>query len=874
MRLPIALISLSLSSYISSTYTYAAVPLHPDSLLRDDRPLNRARRRSAPEIIELSDSEPGNAAQGSSIVPKSTNTVAEGPKDPIVISSSSDGRSPLNSPSASRRPSAKKPQNKRKLDRPCSPPRGVDVITISDSGEDTSAPSSKVPIMPHHSTTRTFELSSVEIHPRVQEGPPAPDNSRFDLDIPEFHSSPIGTTHEEDMDFGAPATPPALAEPEPEPLHISSSISTARPEASDVPRSVREGYVTPQAAVDAIDRAFGGIDLELAGGDGYAVNANVDMDVEPSPPEHRVQALVPVRSPSPRTAVAAPQSSEVPPTQVSQSLRTVPKPPRTQTFVVPDISTFNVRFKRPESSQHSFFSRAFSQNATTQATSKAITSKTNTSHLSWNAALAEEQIPTQLRKDSPAASPKEGSSPGPLLESKASPSRLMKSLSGGAPDAQDTSGVSTGVVASHVESAQSTVVSAVVSSDLHSSPDLTSPRRHSEQSTRPPSVSTTAPQQLSTTPSPSILPPRRPQPLSGASLVDTLNKLRRDHLQSRQSILREDSGEPSKIENVEKLKSPSPAQRKLHSSSPMQSQMPPFSSQSQAQELQISPPPPSLDSIRSLSKRLSRPDSKSNRSELAWPPGSPPPAISSSSSSRPTTSTPPLRAACIPTSISTTTSAASTQTANFSASSVSTRRPLPVPFEGFISSPTTQGPISSQSTVANKSRTQQSPRCVSGASFESFIVKVPPDSKDRTTASEDAAVPRVVPRMRQMARKRTSQRPLHWLPPSQNVTSERMVAADIHGETDLPPKAARTSTSGPASSPVQRDVDDMIIDMHTNQPRAGVDADQLLNLADMHLKSSGATSHPEESPDVSMNPEVRYLRHAGSRSSKTFFCYI
>lgn len=729
--------------------------------------------------------------------------------------------------------------------------------------------------MPHHSTTQAFEPPSIEIHSKVQtekEGPPVPDNSGFDLNIPEFHSPPIDTTHEEDMDLGAPATPPAFAEPEPEPLHISSSISPVRPEASDVPRSVHKGYVSPQAAVDAIDRAFGDIDLDLAGGDGYAVDANVDMDVDTSPSEHRVQALVPVRSPSPRMTVAAPQSFEVAPRQVPQSLHTVPKPPRIQTFVVPDISTFNVRFKRPESSQHSFFSRAFSQNATTQATS-AVTSKTNTSHLSWNAALAEEQISTQLRKESPAASPAQGSLPGLLLEGKQSPSRLMKSSPRGVPNAKDTSGVSTGAVAPHVEPAQSTVVSAVVSSDLHSSPDLTSPRRHSEQSTRPSSVSTTAPQELSTTPSPSILPPRKPQPLSGVSLVDTLNKLRRDHLQSRQSILRENSGEPASIENVGILKSPSPASRKPHLSSPTQSHMLPILSQSQAQDPRISSPPPSLDSIRSLSKRLSRPDSKSNRSELVRQSGSPPPAISSSSSSPPT-DTPPLRAACIPTSITTPIPAASTQTANLSASSVSTRRPLPVPFEGFISSPTIQGPVSSQSTVVSKSRTQQPPRCVSGASFESFIVKVPPDSKERTTASEDAVVPRVVPRMRQMARKRTSQRPLHWLPPSPKVTSEQMVAADIHGGTDLPPNAARTLTPGRTSSPVQCHVGDMMVEIHTNQPQAGVDADQLLNLADMHLKSGGATSHPEESPDVSMNPEVRYLRHAGSGSSKTFFCYI
>ena len=101
-----------------------------------------------------------------------------------------------------------------------------------------------------------------------------------------------------------------------------------------------------------------------------------------------------------------------------------------------------------------------------------------------------------------------------------------------------------------------------------------------------------------------------------------------------------------------------------------------------------------------------------------------------------------------------------------------------------------------------------------------------------------------------------------------------MVAADIHGGTDLPPNAARTLTPGRTSSPVQCHVGDMMVEIHTNQPQAGVDADQLLNLADMHLKSGGATSHPEESPDVSMNPEVRYLRHAGSGSSKTFFCYI
>ena len=760
----------------------------------DSRPLERARRRSAPEVIELSDSEPGNTAGGSASVSRKANVVSKRPEDPIIISSSSDGMSPLHS-------SAKKPRSKRKSDCPRSPPRDVDVIVL-DSDEDTSGLLSKAPI-PH---MRTLELprSAESPRSRVQaekEGLPAPENTRSDLNVPDFYP-----TYEEDMNLGNPATPPASTEPEPEPIHISSSVSPVRPEASNAPEGVHEEYANPQAAVDAIDRAFGHIDLDVSGGDG--VDANVEMDVDPSPPERHVQSPPPAHS-SPRTNAAAPQGPDMAPAKVPQTLHSVPAPlPRVPTYVVPDISSLNVRFNRPESSHNTFFSRALGQNTTALATSKIPTSEANASKLPLNTALPEERIPTPLRDPSSSASPNGASSPAPPSENKPSPPRLVESSLGGVPD---TPAASIGAVATQVEPNPSKSASPVVGSNIHLPPDLTSTRRSAE--------STIAPQR------PSTMPPRKRLPLGGASLVDTINKIRQDHLQSMDPA----SG-------VRKLKSTSPATRDPRPSPPMQSQIPFVSSQ--AQETSIPPRPPLLDPIRSLlSKRLPHPDSKQSEPMPLAPPSL---AMSSSSSSHRMTDTP--------------TTGASTQTTNLSTSSASTRRPLPVPFEGFISHlPATQRSLSSQIPASGKSRKQQSPHRVSGAAFESFIVKVPRKDKEPTKLSEDSAVSRAVPR--QMARKRTSKRPRKW---TQNISAKETVAFDTRDE--LINAATETSSSRRTSSPVQHGDDDkMVVDTETKQDGAGVDADRLLDLADIHLKSSVTTSHIEESPDVLMYPEVRYL---------------
>ncbi|KAL4080854.1 hypothetical protein J3A83DRAFT_84184 [Scleroderma citrinum] len=588
------------------------------------------------------------------------------------------------------------------------------------------------------------------------------------------------------MVTGAPATSP--------PVHISSSVSPVRPGTDNTPRRVHEEHVSPQTAVDAIDRAFGDIDLDLVDGDGCAVEGGIDMDVDTSAPQHCDQSPPPVCSPFLQPNPTAPQNLVVAPVQVPKPL----PPPRT--FIVPDISSYNVRFKRPESSQLTFFSRAFGQNAVTQATSKITTPEKRVSSSSRDVASVDVPTKELWHKESVSAPP-EVSSPGPVPGSTPSLPHPSVSVSGGVPAVKDLPRVSTDAAAMHYELTPPTAISADGSA-LHSPSDFTYPQQSSipqpsEQPTRPtsaPSLITATPQQLLNTPSTPILPPRKPPPPLGVSLVDTLNQIRREHLKSRQSMHHAKTGEPVEIDkNVEKPVSP--PRREPHPPSPTESQAPPAPSQPQAQEPPISSQAPSLDSLRSLlhEKRHSHPASKAMESEPTGLPGSPLLSIAPSSS-RSATDTPPLLAR-VPTSTAIATPAVSTQTANTPGTNLSTRRPLPVPFEGFISqTPATQRTISSRNPVDSQSRTHRSPRRHTMASFESFIVKVRHGEKEGTEASEDSVVPRAapaVPRVRQMARKRASQRPKQW--------------------------------------------------------------------------------YPQEAPDVSVNPEVRYLVHEDSVSSKTSF---
>ncbi|KAI5989009.1 hypothetical protein EDD15DRAFT_1329131 [Pisolithus albus] len=60
-------------------------------------------------------------------------------------------------------------------------------------------------------------------------------------------------------------------------------------------------------------------------------------------------------------------------TTIGLTLGTVPSVPKE--FVLPDVSSYSVRFNRPESSQSSFFSRAFGSNTSTPAVSVPLISK-------------------------------------------------------------------------------------------------------------------------------------------------------------------------------------------------------------------------------------------------------------------------------------------------------------------------------------------------------------------------------------------------------------------------------------------------------------------------------------------------------------------
>ncbi|KAI6123958.1 hypothetical protein EV401DRAFT_1216934 [Pisolithus croceorrhizus] len=71
-----------------------ALVVNRNTLLTHSRPLDTARRRSNPEVIELSDSDGRRGSHGTGVAVRNCTTTSNCSEDPIVISSDSEGDSP------------------------------------------------------------------------------------------------------------------------------------------------------------------------------------------------------------------------------------------------------------------------------------------------------------------------------------------------------------------------------------------------------------------------------------------------------------------------------------------------------------------------------------------------------------------------------------------------------------------------------------------------------------------------------------------------------------------------------------------------------------------------------------------------------------
>ncbi|KAI6027567.1 hypothetical protein BKA83DRAFT_243351 [Pisolithus microcarpus] len=868
-----------------------ALVVNRNALLTHVRPLDTARRRSNPEVIELTDSDGRRGSHGTSAVLGDYTTMSNCSKDPIVISSDSEGNSPR-FPARMRRRSAPTFHSAKKSH---STPRcGRDFITILDSDDDHTVAPLSVTQENRQSTTAAPSVSTTIIGTQ-----PMGSSEPRPISVSEAESSliikdaanpdPVGSMPEYDMDVGSCPASPAFPEPSP-PRTCSPSSSPGRLCINDT-RTYVLVLVNQLTGMTTVDLPFGDIDdidLDLGNADDDVADAGLDMDVDGIYEQNLTEArndrrgvmdlkvngdvaakepcenmgsreipqvslglktiarssikssdkvgtashdhLVPLESST--QAQSSKLSSE---TTIGLLLGAVPSVPKE--FVLPDVSSYSVRFNRPESSQSSFFSRAFGSNTSTPAITMPLISKESIIEetASRSGAVVEVQAPKPNREGLllvaglSSESTKEHSGAEDLSQS---PTSGLAALT--EPSTQNTCGpptsevklstttqeaetpLSTGVLSVRPSGSENSFVPSWEgdpSSSVQSSvvlPAVQSPKPPSRSTSATPAVQTHA-----TTSCPSIPPPCKPPPLSSASLVDTLNQIRRDHLQAK--VARRKSKEPA-LQSENRLEQTTP--QPLASNEVRSPSTPPQSQASRGSRFHRESS--SRTPLR-LSLHDQRPTSSGLEPSLSEAVGHPTPRSVSESSSSTCSATmePSTHLLADAPNFATTTTATSASSATIPhPTSPAFPRRVPASFEEFISkSPTTDRSLLTQPRPGGPSPSQRSPRRSIGVPFDRFIVKAP-RGRNSTSTSEESTL---------RASSSSVARVAGTCLPSQACD----VPDDAIKEGQWPQHDGNCVIDDKSSAEVR-----------TDDPHTGFDADQLLELADVHLESSELNIHP------------------------------
>ncbi|KAI6147273.1 hypothetical protein BKA82DRAFT_641864 [Pisolithus tinctorius] len=414
--------------------TYAplvtALVVNRNALLAHFRPLHTARRRSNLEVIELTDSDGGSGPHGTGAILRNTTPMPKGSEDLIIISSDSESIS-SRSPTYARRRSAPTSYSAKKAHSTV-PRRASDFITILDSDDNSRVTTSSVTQEHRQPTTRSIttvigtqpgggsELRSIFV-PELATASVVDDEAAN----PDPDESMLGHS----MDIGSRCASPVSPEPSLPPI-CSPSISPRRPDIDDT-----------LEAVPDLDRWNSATQVceESCGVKRVQVDADVATEQHNGNKDGRENLQDPLGSETIACSNISSSNKLSQNTAADQKPGTTPGqaqevPSISTEFVLPDVSSYSVRFNRLESSQSSFFSRAFGPSTSIQTASvpliskKSITEKTAPDNctsvkaqvpkLDRAVLLSVTGLPTEVAKDHPGAEyPSQTSTraPGALL---------------------------------------------------------------------------------------------------------------------------------------------------------------------------------------------------------------------------------------------------------------------------------------------------------------------------------------------------------------------------------------------------------------------------------------------------------------------------
>ncbi|KIN96884.1 hypothetical protein M404DRAFT_926322 [Pisolithus tinctorius Marx 270] len=314
--------------------------------------------------------------------------MSKGSRDLIIISSGSEGNCPR-SPVRVRRRSAPIFRSTKKAPSTV-PRRASDFITILDSDDDNPVATSSVTQEHRPSTTTTLSAST------TVEAQPEGSSELQSISVSELGSlanaDPDGSMADYDMDIGPCFASPASSMPSP-PRTCSLPTSPRRPDIDDTldrafgdidldPGNVGNDMADTDLDVDRRHPAAGACE-ERRGVMGVQVNADVAVeehggnkdareDLQDFPGSKTI-ALSCINSSSKSSELSSNTTGGRMPDTTFALPRKVPS--ISKEFVLPDVSSYSVRFNRPENSQSSFFSRAFGPSTSIQTASTPLISK-------------------------------------------------------------------------------------------------------------------------------------------------------------------------------------------------------------------------------------------------------------------------------------------------------------------------------------------------------------------------------------------------------------------------------------------------------------------------------------------------------------------